>query len=235
MKAIILAAGLGTRLNPLTLTTPKSLVEVNGKPMLERQIEFLQEVDVGQIIVVTGYMKEKFDYLKDKYGVTLIYNEKYDQFNNIFSMYLVRQYLPESYVLEADVYLHNNFLVKNPKTSRYFSACKPEFKNEWMLRFNEDSKVHDIEIGDGKNEYILCGVSYWTEADGNFIVKKIEKAVEDGNFKDLFWDDIVKDHIKELDVHLHKIDPNDSHEIDSLADLKKVEKLVTITPLDPTS
>lgn len=73
MRAILLAAGMGTRLRPLTLTTPKSLVEVNGKPMLERQIEFLREIEIDEIIVVTGYLNEKFKYLREKYGVKLIH------------------------------------------------------------------------------------------------------------------------------------------------------------------
>ena len=66
MRAILLAAGMGTRLRPLTLTTPKSLVKVNGQPILERQIEFLKEKGINEIIIVTGYLKEKFDYLKEK-------------------------------------------------------------------------------------------------------------------------------------------------------------------------
>ena len=78
MKAIILAAGMGTRLRPLTNEMPKALVKVNGKPMLERQIEFLHEKGIKDIIIVTGYLKEKFDYLQGKYGVELIFNEKYD-------------------------------------------------------------------------------------------------------------------------------------------------------------
>ena len=61
MRAILLAAGMGTRLRPLTLDTPKSLIEVNGRPLLERQIEFLRERGVEEIIVVTGYLAEKFD------------------------------------------------------------------------------------------------------------------------------------------------------------------------------
>jgi len=224
MRAILLAAGMGTRLRPLTLTTPKSLVEVNGKPMLEQQVEFLQEVGVEEIIVVTGYLREKFEYLKEKYGVTLVHNNKYDVYNNIYTMYLVREYLPGSYVIDADVFLKNNFLLRDPKKSMYFSSRKPEFKAEWMIRFDDNFKVYDIEVGDGEHDYILCGISYWSEEDGRYIVKKLEEAVADGNFKDLYWDDIVKDNIRDLNVYLQEIHPDDSYEIDSLEDLEKVKK-----------
>ncbi|AIM16246.1 CTP:phosphocholine cytidylyltransferase [Bacillus sp. X1(2014)] len=226
MRAILLAAGMGTRLRPITLTTPKSLVEINGKPMLEKQIEFLQEVGVHEIIVVTGYLAEKFEYLKEKYGVKLVHNDKYDVYNNIYTMYLVREYLPNSYVIDADNYLNRNFLLESPKTSMYFSARKPEFKNEWMIRFDDHYKITDLIPGDGENDYILCGVSYWTEEDGRYIVKKLEEAVAGGDFKNLYWDDIVKDNIHKLNVYLHEIHPNDSYEIDSLEDLEKVKKLV---------
>jgi L-glutamine-phosphate cytidylyltransferase len=73
MRAILLAAGMGTRLRPLTLETPKSLIQVNGKPLLERQIEFLKEKGINEIIIVSGYLKEKFEYLIDKYEVKLVY------------------------------------------------------------------------------------------------------------------------------------------------------------------
>lgn len=64
MRAILLAAGMGTRLRPMTLDTPKSLVEVNGRPMLETQIEFLREKGINEIIIVTGYLKENLNILK---------------------------------------------------------------------------------------------------------------------------------------------------------------------------
>jgi L-glutamine-phosphate cytidylyltransferase len=223
MRAILLAAGMGTRLRPLTLTTPKSLIDVNGKPMLEQQVEYLQEVGVEEIIVVTGYLAEKFDYLKEKYGVKLIHNDKFDQYNNIYTMYLVREYLPNAYVIDADVFLKNNFLLPHPKTSMYFSAKKPEFKNEWMIRYDDDFRVTDIVVGDGEHDYILCGISYWSEKDGMFIVKKLEEAVAGGSFQTLYWDDIVKDNIRNLNVYLQEIHPDDSHEIDSLEDLEKVK------------
>ena len=71
MKSIILAAGLGTRLRPMTENTPKALVQVNQKPLIEYQIEFLKEKGINDIIIV-GYLKEQFDYLKEKYGVRLV-------------------------------------------------------------------------------------------------------------------------------------------------------------------
>lgn len=61
MKAIILAAGLGTRLRPMTENTPKALVQVNQKPLVEYQIEFLKERGIDDIIIVVGYLKEQFD------------------------------------------------------------------------------------------------------------------------------------------------------------------------------
>jgi L-glutamine-phosphate cytidylyltransferase len=230
MRAILLAAGMGTRLRPLTLTTPKSLVPVNGKPMLERQIEFLQEKGVTEIYVVTGYLHEKFDYLKGKYnGVQLVHNNKYDVFNNIYTMYLVREYLPDSYVIDADNYLHRNFLIECPGKSMYFSAKKKDFKNEWMLRFDRDNKIYDIEVGDGSDDYILCGVSYWSQEDGELIARKVEEDIQGGNFSDRYWDDIVKDHLGSLNVFIHKIKEDDSFEIDSLEDLEKANAYLEYT------
>ncbi|PEE36753.1 NTP transferase domain-containing protein [Bacillus pseudomycoides] len=228
MRAILLAAGMGTRLRPLTLTTPKSLVEVNGKPMLERQIEYLQEIGVEEIIVVTGYLAEKFDYLVEKYNVKLVHNDKYNVYNNIYTMYLVREYLQDAYVMDADVYLHRNIFIENPGSSLYFSAKKEDFRNEWIIKHDENRKVYDIEIGDGNDDYILCGISYWSKEDGIHIVKKLEEVVNQEDFSELYWDNIVKDNIQELNVHLYEIGSNDSFEIDSALDLKKVEEKLAV-------
>ncbi len=133
MRAILLAAGMGTRLRPLTLDTPKSLIEVNGRPLLERQIEFLRERGVEEIIVVTGYLAEKFDYLKDKYGVKLVNNDKYDIYNNIYTMYLVREYLENTYVVDADVYISENFLLENQKHQCIFLPINKVLKENGNL------------------------------------------------------------------------------------------------------
>lgn len=225
MRAILLAAGMGTRLRPLTLTTPKSLVEVNGKPMLERQIEFLREIDIDEIIVVTGYLNEKFEYLREKYGVKLIHNDKFDIYNNIYTMYLVREYLGDSYVIDADVYLNRNFLERDIEKSTYFSGYKTGFKNEWKLEYDENNKVYNIIVDDGQG-YILSGISYWSKSDASIITKELEKYIENGKFKDLYWDDVVKDNLSKLDVYIRKIKSEDSFEVDSLGDLSNLNKLL---------
>ena len=225
MRAILLAAGMGTRLRPLTLETPKSLIEVNGKPLLERQVEFLKEKGITEIIVVTGYLNEKFEYLKEKYGVKLVFNDKYDIYNNIYSMYLVREYLADSYVIDADVYINRNFIVTDINKSTYFSAYKRNVKNEWKLCFDENKKVNDIEIinGDG---FILCGDSYWSKNDGILIKNKIEEALETDDFTNLYWDDIVKNNLKDLDVRIEEINDDDIYEIDNIEELKMVKDII---------
>jgi CTP:phosphocholine cytidylyltransferase-like protein len=217
---------MGTRLRPLTLTTPKSLVKVKGIPILEKQIEFLKDKGIDEIIVVVGYLSEKFEYLQAKYGVKLVYNDKYDIYNNLYTMYLVRDYLPDSYVLEGDVFLNRNFLKEKPDTSLYFSGKKKNFNNEWILRFDQQNRIYDIEIGNGEQDFILCGVSYWSEKDGLYISKKMEEVMSKNDYASLYWDDIVKDNLQELNVYLYKINNEDSYEIDSVEELEQVNKIL---------
>ena len=228
MRAILLAAGMGTRLRPLTLETPKPLIKVNGESMIERQIEALKDIGVEEIIIVTGYLKEKFDFLKEKYGVKLIHNDKYNVYNNIYTMYLVKDYLRDAYVIEGDIYLNRNFLKANMEQSSYFSAPKYGYKDEWILRMDANDFVIDIEVGSEDGEYIMCGVSYWNDKDGKLIVEKLDECVKSGEFTELFWDDIVKNNISNLSIKVEKIDSNDVYEIDSLYDLDKLNKILKV-------
>ena len=66
--AIILACGMGVRLAPLTYDIPKSFINIKGERMIERQIEQLIAAGITDITIMVGYMKEKFDYLIDKYA-----------------------------------------------------------------------------------------------------------------------------------------------------------------------
>ena len=226
MKAIILAAGLGTRLRPMTENTPKALVKVNQKPLVEYQIEFLKERGIDDIIIVVGYLKEQFDYLKEKYGVRLVFNDKYADYNNFYSLYLVKEELSNSYVIDADNYLFKNMFRNDIERSTYFSVYREDCDNEWFLVYGDDFKVQDI-IVDSKNGRILSGVSFWDAPTAEKIVGFINQAYESGEFVDLYWDNMVKDNIKELDVYVEELEENSIYEIDSVKDYQKLEKILS--------
>ena len=225
MKGIILAAGMGTRLRPLTLNTPKSLIEIKGETLIERQIRFLREKGVEEIVVVTGYLAEKFEFLKDKYRVTLIHNDKYDIYNNFYSMFLVRHYLENAYVIDADNYLNDNFLSNHVENSTYFSAYKTQFKQEWVLHTDENQVVTDITIEDGEGP-ILCGVSYWNAKDGQLLQRAIEKRFEEGNYSKIYWDDIVVEQLPNIRIIRKNIPESAIYEIDCLEDLKYLHEML---------
>ena len=231
MRAILMAAGMGTRLRPLTENTPKSLIEVNGMSLLERQIINLKEVGVDEIIVLTGYLHEKFSDLVKKYNLIKVINDKYDVYNNIYTMYLVREYLEDTYVIDADQYITKNFLPKEmPSTSIYYSACKENIKGEWILKYDEQGKIYGIEIGKegDKPNYIMSGASFWTAKDGALIGKKVQEAVEVNNSTDIYWDNIAVDNLKDMDVYIEKIESNDIFEIDSLEDLEYLKRTLEL-------
>ena len=90
-NAIILAAGFGMRMVPINMETPKALLEVNGETLIERIIQQLHEVGITEIYVVVGFMKERFEFLIDEYGIKLVVNSDYASKNNLHSLAMVKE------------------------------------------------------------------------------------------------------------------------------------------------
>lgn len=107
-RAIILAAGFGMRMVPINTEMPKGLLEVNGEPLIERIIKQLHEVGIKEIYVVVGFMKEKYEYLIDEYGVELVVNSEYAAKNNLHSLKLVKEHLENSYIVPCDIWCDRN-------------------------------------------------------------------------------------------------------------------------------
>lgn len=234
MRAILMAAGMGTRLRPLTENTPKSLIEVNGMSLLERQIINLRQIGIDEIIVLTGYLHEKFDGLVEKYNLIKVVNDKYDIYNNIYTMYLVREYLEDAFVIDADNYITRNFLPKTkPDTSVYYSACKENIVGEWILKYDDLGKIFGVDIGKegDKPSFIMSGASFWTAKDARVICEKVQEAVEINNSMDIYWDNIAVDNLHNMDVYIEKIQSNDIFEIDSIADLEYLKKTLKLYTL----
>ena len=97
--AVILAAGFGMRMVPINMETPKGLLEVRGEVLIERLIRQLQQAGIQEIYVVVGFMKERFEYLIDAFGVELVVNPEYARKNNLHSLALVKHRLSNCYIV----------------------------------------------------------------------------------------------------------------------------------------
>lgn len=107
-RAIIMAAGLGTRMKPVTLETPKPLIKVNGIRMIDTVIDALHKNGIYEIHIVVGYLKDRFsELLKDFPDVDIIENPYYDTCNNISSLYVARNYIENSVILDGDQIIYN--------------------------------------------------------------------------------------------------------------------------------
>ena len=219
MNAIILAAGMGTRLRPLTNDRPKCLVAVNGVPMVERQVQFLKEKGIDDITLISGYKAEALEYLKERYGVDIIFNDRYDTCNNINSLYIVKERFNDTYVLEGDVYMDKNVLLSEVSQSTYF-ARKKKYDNEWGLEVDESNRLVKINIGAGDG-FLMSGISYWKKEDCQKIISHMEDVYATKDYTNLYWDNMVLDIYPELDIHVREIEG--IYEIDTPEELKEVE------------
>ena len=106
MKAVILAAGIASRLRPLTDTTPKCLLKVGERCLLQRAFDALLQNGFREFVIVTGYRQQQIvNFLEAHYPaleVTFIYNEKYASTNNIYSLWLTRPYVDKEDILLLD-------------------------------------------------------------------------------------------------------------------------------------
>lgn len=106
MKAVILAAGIASRLRPLTDSTPKCLLKVGGRCLLQRAIDGLLQNGFQELVIVTGYRQQQIvDFVQAVYPalkVAFIYNDKYESTNNIYSLWLTRPYVDKQDVLLLD-------------------------------------------------------------------------------------------------------------------------------------
>lgn len=225
MKAIILAAGMGTRLKEFTESTPKSLVKINDKPFIHYQIEYLIESGITDITVVVGYLAEKFEYLKEKYNVRLLYNEKYDVWNNFYSLYCAKDIFEDAYLIDADNYLSRNIFKSNMEKSHYFTVKREECVNEYFVYTDDKNKIINITIESGIGN-IVAGVSYWDKETANKIILLMDEIFKEGRHKNLYWDDVIRLNLDKLDVYEHRLSDYDIYEVDTIEDYNKLNNIL---------
>ena len=224
-RAIIMAAGLGNRMIPFTLETPKPLMKVSGVRMIDTVVDALHVNGINEIYVVVGHLKEQFyEWARDKEGITIIENPYYDKCNNIGSLYVVRDHLEDCIVLDGDQIIYNpEILDPHFSLSGYNAVWCEGQTNEWLMEV-KDGIVQGCSRTGGAHGLRLYSVSRWTKEDGEKLKAHLEYEFERGN-RDIYWDDVAMFcHFDDYTLGIREMQSTDMVEIDSLNELVEIDE-----------
>lgn len=241
MQAIILAAGLGKRLSPLTDECPKSLVEVNGKPMIINALEILASYGVERTVIVVGYLREKLieaiGYNFNGMTISYVENTEYATTNNVYSFYLTKDYIhDDALLLECDLFYHKELIGKLLETGGECGIMVSPYDAETMdgTVVFADSKDHakrlvvkrfQDEAFDFTDALKTVNIYKFTK---DFLKNKFYPAVETyvktqdlDNYYEFVLGSLVYYH---NDIRVLRVSPDEWAEIDSFEDLKLAEE-----------
>ena len=239
MKTVILAAGISARLRPLTNSTPKCLLKIAGKTILERTIDNLICYDLNDVIIVTGFHQEQIkDFISEKYPhlkVTYIYNEVYDTTNNIYSLWLTKDYTKneEMLLLDSDI-LFDKKILGLLINSEYPNclALRTDHQlseEEIKVRLNEDKSIAEIsktvELKHAVGESI--GIEKFSAKFAEQLFQILDRKILTENHVKIFYEAAFQDAINSGEK-IFAVDIGDLKciELDFAEDIERAEREV---------
>lgn len=227
-KAIFMAAGFGSRMVPVTLNTPKPLIKVHGKKLIETLLDAVLDAGITDITVVRGYLGEQFDLLLKKYPmIKFVENPIYNEANNISSAYVVRDMLSNAYVLESDLLLYNKDLIRKYEYTSNYLGMYVDRTDDWCFETRKDY-ITKVKVG-GENVHHMFGISYWTKEDGEKMEQDIEKVFKSPGGKERYWDEVpLRECIKNYKVWVRPVNKGDIIEIDTYNELKQIDSIYNV-------
>lgn len=222
--AVIMAAGFGSRFVPLSFETPKGLLEVFGERMIERQIRQLNEAGITDITIVVGYLKEKFEYLIDKYQVKLLYNPEYSCKNNLATVYHAKELFrgKNMYLLVSDNWLRENMFHCYECGSWYSAVYVKGKTSEWCLTSNKKGRITSVEIG-GRDSWIMYGPAFFSRSFSETFIPFLEKDYNRPGTEQCYWEYVVLNYIEHLELYLNCQPDNQIYEFENLEELRQFD------------
>ncbi|WP_270529833.1 phosphotransferase [Limosilactobacillus vaginalis] len=214
-QAVILAAGFGMRMVPINTEEPKGLLEINGEPLIERLIKQLQAKGVNQIKIVVGFMKEHYEYLIDQYGVELIVNTKYGEWNNLYSLYLAKDYLENSYIVPCDLWFKHNPFSALEDQAWYMFSRQTNSGSNWQVTNRGNIKPVNQ---DGNR---MVGLAYLDNELGKQLKQRLIDRVDSRDGLNQFWESTLDFHGSVINSNL--VDDHDYAEINSYEELRDLD------------
>ena len=223
-RAIFMAAGIGSRLSPVTINTPKPLVRVHGIRIIDRLIDACLAAGIDEIYIVRGYLAEQFDALLYKYPMLkFLNNSAYREANNISSVLTARFLLSNGYVLESDLLLSNPEIISRYHYSSDFLAIRKKHTEDWC--FEEKGGIITEEKVGGTDCWQMVGISYWNEEDGKRLAEDLAQVYALPGGKDRYWEQVplcdCREHYR---VAIRECFDEDVVEIDTFDELKAIDK-----------
>ena len=219
-RAVILAAGFGSRMVPVTLDRPKPMVRVNGVRIIDTILDALLEAGIEDITIVRGYKKACFDELLEKYpSIQLIDNDLFDKTNSISSARAaIHQIKDGCYICEADLLIANPEVIRKYHVSSDYLGSYARETDDWSL---EEVDGRAVNYRKGNTNCFNCyGISFWTPEDCDKLRRDIEDVWNEDGGRDVFYEFVPlvlrKDN---YNVKIHECQKGDVIEIDSFQEL----------------
>lgn len=223
-RAIFLAAGLGSRMAPLTLHTPKPLVTVNGTRIIDTLLKAVVKAGIEEIYLVRGYLKEQFEVLKKEYPqIKFLDNLDYDKANNISSAVCVGKLLENAYVFESDLVLSNPAIVRKYEYQSNFLGFPVTETDDWCFDVDGEGYITRQSVG-GKDCHQMVGISYWDGADGKKLARDLAEVYHSDGGEKVYWEQVAFKYKKEnYRVRLRPCKRGDVLEIDTYEELRAID------------
>ena len=222
-NAVILAAGGGDINAKSIYNMPKGLFMKNGETLIERQIRQLKEAGIEDITVVVGYKQELYFFLVDKWGVNLEINTDLKK-NNVFSLYMAKNFLGSTYILNCDNYFEENPFSQYEYNSFHATVYKENAHNELVVRKNQSGRILDV-YSCAKNGECIYGHAYIDSELSRRLVKFMDEEIDDFRISALFWEEFVARHADDLEMYVREYSADFLFEFDSIQEIQNIDGL----------